>query len=64
MLEFYEILDLSSPNIRQKYLYYTLIVSRWQANELGNKVGKNDLKKWQFETKPVFGHEKAGNQRK
>ena len=54
---------MSSPNIRQKYLYYTLIVSRWQANELGNEVGKNDLKKWRFETKPVFGHEKAGNQR-
>ena len=39
------------------------ILSRWQANEVGNEVGKNDLKKWLFETKPVFGHEKAGNQR-
>ena len=24
--------------------------------------GKNDLEMWRFETKPVFGGEKAGNQ--
>ena len=29
----------------------------------GEIVGKNDLKKWQFESKPVFGHEIAGNRR-
>ena len=27
------------------------------------RVGKNDLKKWRFESKPVFGHEIAGNRR-
>ena len=62
MLEFYEILDLSSPNIKQKYLYYTSIVLNDRGGEW-IRGGKNDIKKWQFHSKPVFGGEKAGNQR-
>ena len=29
----------------------------------GETVGKNDPKKWRFDSKPVFGGEKAGNLR-
>ena len=27
----------------------------------GETVGKNDLKKWRFDSKPILGHEIAGN---
>ena len=39
------------------------MIGEWIRGETVEKMGKNDLKMWRFESKPVFRGEKAGNQR-